>query len=166
MDVSVRPAGEDDRQKLLSVRDARARLHHEERILMQDRGEATYLLAWRGDEPCGRATLFHSSKYDEVRRLLGVLPELNALEATPQGQGIGSQIIACAESVGRSIDHSLIGLAVDHKNVRARQLYERLGFRDWGDGDVVDRWNERDGFGVIVREHAEACAYLIKPLKP
>lgn len=139
VDVSVRPASEDDRQKLLSVHDARARLHHEERILMQDRGEATYLVAWRGDEPCGRATLFHCSKYDGVRRLLGVFPELNALEATPQGEGIGSQIIACAESVARSMDQSLIGLAVEHENVRPRQLYERIGFRDWGEGDVVDR---------------------------
>lgn len=166
MDVLVRPAGEDDRQKLLSVLDARARLHHEERILMQDRGEATYIVAWRGDQPCGRATLFHCSKYDEVCCLLGRFPELNALEATPQGEGIGSQIIACAESVARSMDQSLIGLAVEHENVRARQLYERLGFRDWGGGDVVDRWNERDALGVVVGEHADVCAYLIKPLDP
>lgn len=61
---------------------------------------------------------------------------------------------------------SLIGLAVEHENVRARQLYERLGFRDWRNGDVVDRWNERDATGVIVGEHRDACAYLIKSLDP
>lgn len=99
-----------------------------------------------------------------MRRLLGRFPELNALEATPQGEGIGSQIIACAEGVARSMDQSLIGLAVERENVRARQLYERLGFRDWGDCDVVDRWNERDAFGVVVGDHADVCVYLIKPL--
>ena len=50
---------------------------------MQEAGLATYLVAWRDDEPAGRCTVLAASKYDRVRQLLGVFPEMNALEARP-----------------------------------------------------------------------------------
>lgn len=131
---------------------------------MQDRGEATYLLAWDGDQPCGRATVFHRSKYEQVRDVLGDVPELNGLEATPRGLGIGSRLIAAAEERATALGAPLIGLAVEHGNADARRLYERLGYVDWGYGDVVDRWSERDGTGTVVREHADLCSYLVKDL--
>lgn len=164
MSVTIRPIEEADLKRLLATSDDRTRLHHAERAAMQGRGEATYLVAWRAEAPCGRATLFHRSKYEEVRERLGDFPEVNALEATPQGEGIGSQIIAAAEERARSLGFDLIGLAVEHDNVLARRLYDRLGYVDWGGGELVDRWVERATGGSVVREHADPCAYLLKTL--
>ena len=131
---------------------------------MHDRGEATYLLAWAGDQPCGRATVLHRSKYQRVRDVLGDFPELNGLEATPRGLGIGSRLVAAAEERATALGAARIGLAVEHGNADARRLYERLGYAEWEHGDVVDRWLERDGAGTVLREHADPCSYLVKDL--
>lgn len=131
---------------------------------MQERGEATYLLAWNGDLPCGRVTVFNRSKYERVRDLMGEFPELNALEVDPRGLGIGSQLIASAEDHAKALGAQRIGLAVGHENVAARRLYERRGYVTWPHGDLVDHWLERDRGGTVVREHADLCSYLVKDL--
>ncbi|TKJ20310.1 hypothetical protein A6V29_08940 [Blastococcus sp. CCUG 61487] len=131
---------------------------------MHERGEATYLIAWDGDVPCGRVSLFHRSKYERVREVLGDIPEINALEATSRGVGIGSRLIASAEESARTLGATRMGLAVEHGNGGARRLYERLGYVEWEHGDVVDRWVERDGDGTVVREHADLCSYLVRRL--
>jgi hypothetical protein len=41
---------------------------------MQEAGQATYLLAWRGDELAGRCTVLAASKYEKVRQMLGAFP--------------------------------------------------------------------------------------------
>lgn len=162
--VTVRPFRSDDLPRLLVGAGPRDRFHHGERSRMHARGEATYLPAWDGDRPCGRVTLLHRSKYEQVRDTLGDVPELNALEATPRGLGIGSTLVAAAEAHAAALGAHRIGLAVDHGNTGARRLYERLGYREWADGDVVDRWLERDDSGTVVREHADLCSYLVKDL--
>ena len=108
---------------------------------MQERGEATYLVAWKNNMPCGRVTLLHRSKYALVREIMGDFPEMNALEAIPQGVGIGSRIIASAEQRATALGAHRIGLAVEHDNTGARRLYERLGYVDWNHGEVIDRWH-------------------------
>jgi len=45
-----------------------------ERFGMQEAGQATYLLAWRGDELAGRCTVLAASKYEKVRQFLGAFP--------------------------------------------------------------------------------------------
>lgn len=162
--VTVGPFRSRDLSRLLQDAGARDRFHHGERSRMHQRGEAIYLLAWDGDRPCGRVTLFHRSTYDRVRDVLGDLPELNALEATPRGRGTGSRLIAAAEEQAAALGAHRIGLAVEHQNSRARRLYERLRYVEWGHGDVVDRWQERDAGGAVVREHADSCSYLLKDL--
>lgn len=131
---------------------------------MQERGEATYLVAWRDGVPCGRGTLLHRSKYPSVRALLGDVPELNAVEATPPGLGTGARLVAAAEAHARGTGAERVGLAVAHANTGARRLYVRLGYVEWDHGDVVDRWPERDADGAVVREHADPCSYLVKDL--
>lgn len=153
-----------DLSRLQSGAGPRDRFHHDERSGMHERGEATYLLAWDGDQPCGRVTLFHRSKYEHVRVVLGDLPELNGLEADPPGLGIGSRLIAAAEERAMALGAHRIGLAVEHGIRDARRLYERLGYVEWEHGDVVDRWQERDDGGTVVREHADLCNYLVKDL--
>ena len=162
--VTVRQFRLDDLSRLLHGATPRDRYHHAERSGMHERGEATYLLAWDGDRPCGRVTLFHRSKYERVRNVLGDVPETNALEALPPGRGIGSRLIAAAEEHATALGAHWIGLAVEHRNEGARRLYERLGYVEWEHGDVIDRWQERDGSGAVVREHSDPCSYLVKAL--
>ena len=162
--MTVRQFQAGDLPRLLLGAGPRDRFHHVERSGLHDRGEATYLLAWDGDLPCGRATVFHRSKYEQVRDVLGDVPELNGLEAAPRGRGIGSRLIAAAEERATALRAARIGLAVEHGNADARRLYERLGYVQWKHGDVVDRWFERDSGGTVVREHADLCSYLVKEL--
>lgn len=102
MHVSVRVCDEEDFRRLTTSAEGRDLVHHRERWEMQQRREATYLVAWRAERPCGRVTLLHSSKYDNVRQTIGDFPEMNALEATPRSHGIGSAIIQAAERHARS----------------------------------------------------------------
>ena len=162
--VTVRRFRPVDLSRLQDGAGPRDRFHHDERSGMHERGEATYLLAWDGDLPCGRVTLFHRSKYARVRVVLGDFPELNALEATPRGLGICSRLIAAAEAQATALRARRVGLAVEHGNADARRLYERLGYVQWEHGDVIDRYPERDAVGTVVREHADPCSYLVKHL--
>ncbi|RBY78460.1 GNAT family N-acetyltransferase [Blastococcus sp. TF02-09] len=162
--VVVRPFRSGELPRLLVGAGPRDRFHHVERSGMHERGEATYLVAWDGDLPCGRGTVFHRSRYEQVRQVLGDVPELNALEAIPRGVGIGSRLVAAAEECATALGAHRLGLAVERGNVAARRLYERLGYVEWEHGDVVDRWLERDESGTAIREHADLCGYLVKEL--
>lgn len=166
MIVSVAPCTEDDLERLRrSDLSSHALSHHEERFSWQQDGIATYLLAWSGDRNVGRATLFVVSKYAEVRRHHPDAAEINALEANPQGQGIGTAMITGAEEVAARDGHAWIGLAVEAGNAGARRLYERLGYRRWPHGDVIDEWTEPRDDGPDI-QHRDPCLYLLKPLEP
>jgi GNAT superfamily N-acetyltransferase len=140
------------------------RLHHEERWAWQLRQKAVYLLAWRGAEVVGRATLLLRSRYPEVRSVLPELAEINALEARPQGEGTGTALILAAEREARHRSVPIAGLAVDITNDRAQRLYERLGYAMWAHGLVIDRWIQRANAGRILGEQADQCFYLTKQL--
>jgi ribosomal protein S18 acetylase RimI-like enzyme len=142
------------------------RRHFEERRAVQERGESVQLLAWRQRQLVGWVTLLLRSKYGDVRDRLGDFPEMNALAARPQGQGIGTALIRSAEQAAREMGAVRIGLAVGADNDGAVRLYDRLGYADWGHGPVVDRWTAYDDAGAVVHQHASLCAYLIKPLSP
>jgi len=85
---SIRPRSAADLARLLGAapdpRDAR---RHLDRFGMQEAGQATYLLAWRGHELAGRCTVLAASKYDKVRQLLGACPEMKRPGGTPARSG-------------------------------------------------------------------------------
>lgn len=89
---------------------------------------------------------------------------MNALEARPQGRGVGTVLIQAAEK--RAAEHGAteLGLGVGPDNVGARRPYLRLGCVEWPQGLVVDEWDERDESGRVVRAHADECLYLLKKL--
>ena len=165
VDIDVRPCSAEDMEFLrksdVALLDM---LHHEERWASQLRQEAVYLLAWQGPEVVGRVTLFHRSRYPQVRSLLAGVAEMNALEARPQGQGIGTALILAGQQEARRRGAPVLGLAVEAGNRGARRLYERLGFVPWEHGLVIDRWTQKDDSGRPVREHADECLYLTKAL--
>ena len=62
-----------------------------------------------------------------------------------RGLGIGTRLIESVEALARSHGFRQIHLAVEKSNPRARQLYERLGFRAFC--DRVDVWSYTDHVG-------------------
>jgi len=51
-----------------------------------------------------------------------------AVDATVRGQGVGSKLLHAVVDLARTHGYSTVRLDVVDTNVRARQLYERLGF--------------------------------------
>jgi GNAT superfamily N-acetyltransferase len=142
-----------------------SRFHHQ-RLLEQLRGTAAYLVAWEGDAPVGHLNLRWHSAEIAVRATIGDVPEVNALAvATPRRNlGIGTALIHAAHWRARGAGHHEIGLAVNVDNTDARRLYARLGYDDWGHGELDLCWTvtDDDGRERIVCEH---CAYLLKTLE-
>jgi GNAT superfamily N-acetyltransferase len=113
-----------------------------DRLARQDRGEGVVLVAW-----------------------LAGIPMLNHLEVHPdrRGQGIGTAIIEQAERLAAQMGHRrlLIGVGID--NPRAYDLYLRLGYTDWGHGNVDTTYASHQPDGTV-RRFAETIRVLTKPL--
>ena len=138
------------------------RIYEVERFESQERGECALLVAWHGETIHGRVRLRWWSKYDEVRDEFGDFPEINALDAWPTGERVGSQIIDACELLSVERGYERVGIGVEVTNVDARRLYERLGYEPWN--NVIDRWDEFDETGAVAVVHQDPAVYLIKPL--
>ncbi len=137
---------------------------HMRRFASQELGERIFFLAWNDDSLMGFGSLLMTSKYEDVRSTAGEFPELNGLEASPQGRGTGTSIIRFAEDEARRLGAERIGIAVERENNGARRLYERLGYSDWNNGFVIDRWFDLDDDGNETFEHVDEGFYLMKQL--
>jgi RimJ/RimL family protein N-acetyltransferase len=156
--VDVRQCTASDLDALMAREpDPAKRFHEAERYEAQQRGECALLLAWDGDTIVGRVRLRWWSKYVEVVDALGEFPEINALDAWPQGQGIGTQIIQRCEEIAAERGDEYVGIAVVTSNVDARRLYARLGYELWG--EVTDEWTAPDG-----TVHRDPAVYLLKKM--
>jgi RimJ/RimL family protein N-acetyltransferase len=163
-EVDIHVCKQDDLDRLSTCGvSGRTLARYNKKFDAQLRGDLTLIVAWRGDEPAGFVSLLHCSKYEPVRSTLGDFPELNALEATPQNRGIGTALVRFAEDLAH-LRADRIGIAVAPGNPGARRLYERLGYEDWGSGEVVDRWFELDDAGRETVEQVDVCDYLIKKI--
>jgi ribosomal protein S18 acetylase RimI-like enzyme len=163
--LDIRPADQHDLAQLIAAAadSPAAREHHRERWTRQARGEALYLLARADGAIVGHTMLLRESKYAEVRAAHNPA-EINALHAYEQGRGIGTALIAAAESLAADWGRDLVGLAVEPQNTGARRLYERLGYRQWDGGQVLDEWTEKDAAGQVIVAHQDPGVYLLKPL--
>jgi GNAT superfamily N-acetyltransferase len=120
------------------------------RFRRQQEGRSTYLLAWLGGIPVAHLDiLWEGSDLESVREHLPDCPEMNAIVVASdyRSKGIGSELIHAAEAMvkDRGFRKACIGVATD--NPRARKLYERLGYRDWGHGIVEESWADVDEVG-------------------
>ncbi|MHB8644886.1 MAG: GNAT family N-acetyltransferase [Thermomicrobiales bacterium] len=108
-------------------------LDHARRFALQQQGDGTYLIAWRGAEPVGHCMLrWHGPAADPTGHYPRDTPYLEAALTKPadHGKGVGTRLILEAERIARARECKQIGLTVSSaENPRARRLYERLGYR-------------------------------------
>ncbi|NUS00447.1 MAG: GNAT family N-acetyltransferase [Kribbellaceae bacterium] len=140
-----------------------AQYHVRDRWEVQQKDDGLLLVAVERGEFVGRTMVLRTSKYDDVRADVDPV-EINALHAFVRGKGIGTALIRAAEAVAVEWGRSAIGMGVELDNLRARGLYERLGYGLWRGPRVVDRWTEKAADGTVVRSHADECDYLFKRL--
>jgi GNAT superfamily N-acetyltransferase len=162
--AEIRPASDIDLATLVAVLGERH--WFTDRLVRQQRGGGVVLVAWLEDHPVGEVFLeCEPATEPEVRRQLPGVPRLDHLEvAGPfQGRGIGTALIGAAEDTARRLGHERIALGVGLDNPKARRLYERLGYADWGHGAVVGTWVEYPDDGPPVTL-SEVCDLLVKHL--
>lgn len=140
---------------------------HEDRLDLQLAGEGTYLIAWSGDRPVGHVFLRLTGSRDPlVRRNLGDCPVLSALSVWPEeyrNQGVGTALLVEAERIASEAGETCLAIGVGDDNPGARRLYERLGYTDWGHGEIESTWGYVDENGRQIRE-SELITYLVKQL--
>jgi GNAT superfamily N-acetyltransferase len=138
---------------------------HARRFARQETGGGTYLVAWLDGRPVGHAeVIWDGCAAPEVRAALPGCPELNGLAVWPpelRSRGIGRALIRRAEELAREHGRTVLGLGVAADNLRAADLYARLGYRPLT--DYVDRWSYEDRDGVT-HECVDPCTFLTKEL--
>jgi GNAT superfamily N-acetyltransferase len=163
-EVEIRRGSADDLIVLVAVLGERH--WFTDRLARQQRGGGVLLVAWLEGRPVGEVFLeYEPATEPEVRRHLPGVPRLDHLEVVGPlwGRGIGTALIRAAEDTARQLGHEQIALGVGLDNLKARRLYERLGYADWGQGTVVGSWVEYSDDGPPVTL-SEVCAMLVKRL--
>ena len=167
--VDVRPLAAEDLPHIQQALPPEHPEAHVRRLGDQRAGRVTYLIAWANDRAVGHALLrWGGTTNPELRWLLESRerhPYVEALLVHPslRSRSVGTQILAAADALVRERGMNRIGLAVAVENLRARALYERLGYRDVGLGEFGNAWSYIDEAGIEVAE-SEICAYLVKDL--
>lgn len=136
------------------------------RLEEQASGTGDALVAWLGERPVGDLFVWRAEPYEElVRQHLGHTPTLTHLEVTPsaQRQGIGTALIQAGEAILAGLGFPRVGLGVGVTNDKARRIYDRLGYRDWGHGRVLVEWEVERPDGSVVGD-SELCHWLVKHL--
>jgi len=140
---------------------------HRERLQRQQRGEVVYLIAWSSGLPVGHALLKWGGATEPylLSHFQGTCPDVEDLLVAKalRSQGIGTQLLAAAETLVADRGYTRIGLGVDVRNPRARALYERLGYLDAGLGVHREEYSYVDSQGRT-QGWDEILAYLVKPL--
>jgi GNAT superfamily N-acetyltransferase len=162
--VEIRPVSAAD---LATLVEALGERHwFADRLARQECGGGLVLVAWLEGRPVGEVFLDRGpAKEPEVRRHLPGVPQLDHLEVPGpfQGRGIGTALIHAAEATARQLGYERIALGVGLDNPKARRLYERLGYADWGHGTVVGTLVEHPDDGPPVTL-SEVCDMLVKRL--
>jgi GNAT superfamily N-acetyltransferase len=142
----------------------RSKWHHA-RHAVQENGEGLYLIAWHGHVPVGHYLLrWNGPGTDPSGKYPYPTPYLEAglTKDAYRRKGVASSIIRAAENLVSEKGFQRIGLAVGvDDNPEAKRLYERLGFQDWGQGELIICWedlNSNNAGGV----GTETCIYMFK----
>lgn len=125
-----------DIEALISLKRPRLELHRQifaeiqrKRFLAVNEGEAIYLVAYDG------AVVGHVYLQLRGTQTAREYPDINDLyvQDDKRGQGIGTQLIRECERIAEERGFQGIGLSVNPTlNLKAKALYERLGYVDVG----------------------------------
>jgi predicted N-acetyltransferase YhbS len=80
-----------------------------------------------------------------------------------RSQGIGTRLLEDVERRAKDNGYETVALEVTLDNVRAQELYCRLGYRKQEQGTVFGEWTERQRDGTIL-VHRDECFYMTKHL--
>lgn len=165
LDFTIRPARQDDLDKLEwygkheNLRSLFARSYRE-----QKRGRRLMLIAETNDFPVGRVFLQFKGNNaifaDGSER--AYLYSFHVMEMF-RGIGLGTRLVAEAEQVVQLRGFRVVTLAVAQDNLRALQLYHRMGYRRFGDNK--GSWENPTKLGYLLPSH-EPCWLLEKELAP
>lgn len=155
-EVSVRDLRADEVDALTWAGPASHRRAVHSALVRRDSGELDYLAA------CGPADVplaIGGVEYDR-RPGAGSLWQLAVMPAL-QSAGIGTVLIAALEARVTARGLARVDLGVGPDNLRARALYERLGYVAFG--SALDRWSEELDDGTT-QVHEAHCVLLGKGL--
>lgn len=138
------------------------------RYEVQKKGEGLYLIAWHSKTPAGHFLLRWSGPKDAAVTRFVDIASRSYLEAGHTNEefrrkGVATAIIQEAERISKERGCTHIGLEVGIENREAKQLYEKLGYQDWGQGEFTISWEYTDKNGNIGIE-TEIVIYMQKIL--
>ncbi|SFJ33666.1 Acetyltransferase (GNAT) family protein [Paenibacillus sp. UNC496MF] len=139
------------------------------RYEVQSNGEGVYLIAWHLEAPVGGFLVRWSGPQDEAVSARIDVTNSAFLEGgltidEYRRKGVATAIIGEAERLAKEHGCTRIGLEVGSSdNPDAKRLYEKLGYVDWGHGDLTIRWGSMDAEGNT-RMDAEVVTFMDKPL--
>ncbi|MEU0790010.1 GNAT family N-acetyltransferase [Amycolatopsis sp. NPDC005961] len=132
--------------------------------LRKERG--VLFFAWLGPRPAGSVYLWLvKAEEAPIQTHLPGVPLLMHLQVHPELRrlGVGTALVEEVEDHLVEHGHDRVALAVRTDNPAAAQLYDKLGYQDWGHGTVTcyAQVTLRNG-GVL--EVPERCYVLVKDL--
>jgi GNAT superfamily N-acetyltransferase len=137
-----------------------------DRFARQQDGRGVLFLAWLDYRPAGNVYLWLDEAEERpIREQLPGVALLTHLQVRDElrNRGVGQALVAAVEQRLAETGHDRIALAVVTDNHDAARLYDRLGYRDWGHGEVICYAQRRLSGGGILEE-PERCHVLVKDL--
>jgi len=139
---------------------------HRQRLALQETEDVEYLIAWQGEDAVGHVLLRWSGPdLADLRDRVEPVPYLEALAVQEdlRWRGIGTRLLAAAESMVRGRGFTKVGLAVGVENLAALALYARRGYKLLDLDPFEVSWSYVDHDGALNVEE-ERCLYLTKEL--
>ena len=163
--ITIRELNQADLPRLEAELDYGDKDKHSRRLKLVAKDQATYLVA-EGSKFVGHLLIEWFGATDPaIADNVKDCPNLKDIYVVPElrSQGLGAKVIEAAEALAGSRRYPRVGLGVDRENTRARELYERLGYKGTPYVSHNDRQiTTQDGkeFRLI-----EDCTYMVKELQ-
>jgi GNAT superfamily N-acetyltransferase len=128
--------------------------------------QGVLFFAWLGNRPAGAVCLWlEEAEEFPIRWHLQGVALLTHLEVHPEmrNRGVGAALVEAAEKHLVELGHERVALTVRTDNPAAARLYDRLGYRDWGHGEVTCYARAILPDGKVL-EVPERCHVMIKDL--
>lgn len=164
MSVDIRPACYADIAALSRVLDSEA--YFTERFERQKNDRGMLLIAWLDGMPVGDVYLWlDPAEEEDIRKHLPGVALLTHLEVLPEfrNRGIGTKLVEAVEQYLVEKGREQVALAVREDNVKAADLYRRLGYQDWGHGMLICIAKVPGPDGCPIDE-PELCHIMVKQL--